>query len=35
VDELVRTLSGLGQVTVQEVSIVDEKVEFSLPLEVR
>jgi len=35
VDELVRTLSGLGQVTVQEVSIVDEKVEFNLPLEVR
>jgi 4-hydroxy-3-methylbut-2-en-1-yl diphosphate reductase len=35
VDELVRMLSGLGQVAVTEASIVDEKVEFSLPIEVR
>lgn len=35
VDEVVRSLSGLGRITVSEVSIVDENVEFSLPIEVR
>jgi 4-hydroxy-3-methylbut-2-en-1-yl diphosphate reductase len=35
VDELVRTLSGLGQVTVREAVVTDEHIEFTLPLEVR
>jgi 4-hydroxy-3-methylbut-2-enyl diphosphate reductase len=35
VDELVRTLSGLGQVTVREAVVTDEDIEFTLPLEVR
>jgi 4-hydroxy-3-methylbut-2-enyl diphosphate reductase len=35
VDELVRTLSGLGQITVREAVVADEDIEFSLPLEVR
>jgi 4-hydroxy-3-methylbut-2-en-1-yl diphosphate reductase len=35
VDELVACLSGLGPLTVGEVSVVDEDIEFSLPREVR
>jgi 4-hydroxy-3-methylbut-2-en-1-yl diphosphate reductase len=35
VDELLGSLSGLGRITVQEAAVVDEKVEFSLPAEVR
>lgn len=35
VDELVRTLSGLGQITVREAVVVEEDIEFALPLEVR
>ena len=35
VDELVRTLSGLGQITVREAVVADEDIEFTLPLEVR
>jgi hypothetical protein len=31
----VRTLSGLGQVTVREAVVTDEDIEFTLPLEVR
>ncbi|MGA7051087.1 MAG: 4-hydroxy-3-methylbut-2-enyl diphosphate reductase [Mycobacterium sp.] len=35
VDELVRALSGLGQITVREAVVADEDIEFTLPLEVR
>ncbi|MGA7055625.1 MAG: 4-hydroxy-3-methylbut-2-enyl diphosphate reductase [Mycobacterium sp.] len=35
VDEVVRTLSGLGRITVREAVVADEDVEFTLPLEVR
>ncbi len=35
VDEVVQGLSGLGNVTVTEASTVDEKVEFSLPADVK
>jgi 4-hydroxy-3-methylbut-2-en-1-yl diphosphate reductase len=35
VDELVRTLSSLGQITLEEAVVADEDIEFSLPLEVR
>ncbi|TDO34792.1 4-hydroxy-3-methylbut-2-enyl diphosphate reductase [Kribbella sp. VKM Ac-2527] len=34
VDDLVRCLSGLGQVTVTEISVVDEHIRFTLPREV-
>jgi 4-hydroxy-3-methylbut-2-enyl diphosphate reductase len=35
VDELVRGVSGLGRVTVRESTVADERVEFTLPLEIR
>jgi len=35
IDELISCLSGLGPLTVDEVSVVDEDIEFALPREVR